>query len=245
MAGSIHVRPIDLATEGHWSFRSTGPQLHTEVHGHSGEFDPFPAYPHDADLVQRCAEAVTLCCQPLWDVDLYIANREEIGRSNGYSRAQKQNVWVDGECRDGPHRGLIVLSGKRVPPHPAVTRYLVAHEYGHHIEWMLNIARGARHVHDETDMMAEYNLIRSGGRLSTHHGSGGTWHNSLHEVFACDFRILLCDTEPDYWPHPGVERPDDNKALHRWWADAYKLLADARRAADTDGGASDAAGGTR
>ena len=38
--------------------------------------------------------------------------------------------------------GLICLAGKRIPPHPAMTRYLMGHEYGHGVFYHLARLRG-------------------------------------------------------------------------------------------------------
>jgi hypothetical protein len=118
-----------------------------------------------------------------------------------------------------PRRGIIFLCGKRVPPHPAVTRYLVAHEYGHNVEYMLNIARGAQSAWDEA-LSIEYAQVRGLPDSTLHHGDGGNWHDSIHEIIACDFRILVCETEVEFWPHAGIARPEHVPALAAWWAEA-------------------------
>ena len=48
------------------------------------------------------------------------------------------------------------------------------------------------------------------------------------EVFACDFRLLVCDTEPEFWPHPGVPRPEGILAIRAWWLTALVRLEEAR-----------------
>jgi hypothetical protein len=63
-----------------------------------------------------------------------------------------------------------------------------------------------------------------------HHGEGGTWHDSACEILACDFRILVTGMEAEFWPHPGIPRPEMVPALRDWWDAALARLADARAA---------------
>jgi hypothetical protein len=223
----IVVSAVDIAREANWSFSNSKPTWRHRRFGSVGTFDPFPAYPHDMGVVTEAATYVQGKCSPRWDVELFVADREEEGRSNGYS-----NVHQDGHYDDGdqwvkePPIGLIMLSGKRVPPHPAVTRYLVAHEYGHNVEWMLNDLRG--HAVQGSDVVTEYAQMR-GMPTPIHHGSGGTWHDAAPEVFACDFRILVCGIEADYWPHPGVQHPSGLPDLAEWWEQAIADLSEAEQ----------------
>lgn len=224
---TILVRDLDVMADADWSFRDSQPRWSHRLHVALATFDPFPGYPHQADDVRAAAAHVEAMCPPTWDVELYVADREEVGRSNGFSTYHAGGHYENGEWVQGSPTGLIMLSGKRIPPHPAVTRYLVAHEYGHNVEWMLQVARGAQ-IHG-SEVMAEYGALRG---LSAHHGSGGRWHDSAHEVFACDFRILVCGVEPEFWPHPGVPRPEAaGVPVEAWWAEAAEQLRGAREAA--------------
>lgn len=220
---SIVVRPLDVMAEATWHFRDSQPTWRHHMHGSVATFDPFPGYAHDLDVVQESAELVQGRCPPLWDVDLYVADREEVGRSNGFSNVHEGGRYVDGEWSKGPPNGLIVLSGKRVPPHPALTRYLVAHEYGHNVEWMLEHLHGSKGLHSGA-VVAEYAKVR-GLPAPVHHGSGGRWHDSATEILACDFRVIVCEVETGFWPHPGVARPEEVPALAEWWAQALDEMA--------------------
>lgn len=221
------VFDLPVMVEATWSFRDSVPQWRHREHGSIGTFDPFPCYPHDRAAVDAAVKHVTDRCPPVWDVELFIADREETGRSNGFSNVHEGGQYVDGEWVRNPPAGLIVLSGKRMPPHPAVTRYLVAHEYGHNVEWMVQQRRypdGGMH----SDMLVrEYAKLR--GLADVHWGSGGRWHDSATEIFACDFRIIVCGVDPDYWPHQGITHPLElQDRLSGWWADAMKDLRDGR-----------------
>jgi hypothetical protein len=230
----IRVHDLRLAESGRWEFRDSSltwapPNRYTL----SSKFDPFPCYAHDRAVAERAAAHVADRCPPLWDVDLWLADREEVGRSNGHSNID------DGHYEGGKwvkdRRGFIILSGKRVPPHPAMTRYLVGHEYGHSVAYMLNALRlddkERGHVSSTGDLEREYAKARGLPESSLHHGGGGTWHDSCAEVLACDFRVLVCDIEPECWPHPGVQRPEGILAIRAWWLTALVQLEEARGAA--------------
>lgn len=200
--------------EATWNFDRNAPVWRLS------EFDPFPAYAHDREVVLDTVELVQAIAPPIWDVDVFIANREGVGRTNAFASCN-EGSYVNGEW-DKTVRGKIVLNAKRIQPHPAMTRHLVGHEYGHNVQWMLTRMRGAKHAHDWA-LMEEYAALRGAG---VHAGTGGTWHASVQEVFACDFRMLVCDLEHEYWPHPGIDRPEDVSGLAHWWAVALGDLAE-------------------
>lgn len=231
MEPGITVHEIAVMTDSTWHFRDQVALPHWQPSGGSpgaGVFDPFSAYPHDLDVVREAVEHTVRCCPPIWQVDLYVTDREEIGRSNGYSTVCDSGHYEGDEYVKDTPTGVIVLSGKRVPPHPAVTRYLVAHEYGHNVEYMLSAACGGRPRDDA--VITEYAALR--GLPDVHHGSGGRWHDAASEVFACDFRLVVCGVEPEFWPHPGIPQPDNRVGLAAWWADALATLDTARRPPD-------------
>jgi len=215
---TVTVRDLDALGEAAWDFRTSSAQWqHPHGFGMGAGWDPFPAYRHDYAEASATVLAAAAKCPPLYDITLYLADREDKGRTNGWSHLDKHHYGDEGWL------GVIMLLGKRIPPHPGITRHLAAHEYGHHAEWMLNMARGAKTPHSN-DVAAEYMRVRGLPPGSSHHGEGGTWHDSVHEIFACDFRILVCGAEPEYWPHPGVPRPGDVPGLDRWWADAVSEI---------------------
>lgn len=224
MTAALQVDTL-TADQLSWQFRDGPPMFHYGQHRHVADIDPFPGYAHELDVVIETVSQVTALWTPEWDVDLLVADREEIARSNGHSSLHETGHYEgDDWIKDDP-RGLIFLSGKRVPPHPAMTRYLVAHEYGHNVEWMLNAAAGAKYASDET-LMRSYAEMR--GLPDNHHGNGGTWHDAATEVFACDFRVLILHVELEFWPHRGVDRP--GSAVAAWW-EQQRIAHDQRLAA--------------
>lgn len=221
----LRVEPVDVTAEGSWSFRDSS--LRWAHKACSSAFDPFPAYGHNLDVARAAAQYAAEICPPLYDIDIRLANREETGRTNGFSTNTYVRQYEGDECVSKTPLGLIVLSGKRIPPHPAMTRYLVGHEYGHHICWMLGSARGATHLQDDS-WLPDYARLRGLDVDEVwHHGAGGNWHNSISEIFACDFRIMVLAVEPEYWPHPGIPHPDTVDNLAAWWVDAYNELCEA------------------
>lgn len=224
MTGSLVVHELPVMAVADWSFRDSVPRWRPGPFAAATEFDPFPAYPHRVADVHAAVEHVIACWPPRYDIGLWVADREEVGRSNGFSNTTQDGHYEGDQWVKDPPRGLIVLSGKRVPPHPALTRYLVAHEYGHHVEWMLNADRGAKALQGD-ELVTEYAAVRGLPAGSVHHGSGGRWHDSAAEVFACDFRILVCGVEPDYWPHPGIPHPYDVDTARDWWAERTTVAA--------------------
>lgn len=209
---------VDLSGQLVWPFRG-GPYV--RVGGRRIDVDPFPAYPHDLTLVERCYSAVTEACPLALEPVVFLLDREPLVRTNGW--AEPDTDW-DGE-RWQHARGQIVLAGKRIPLHPAMTRYLVAHEYGHHVEWEIAWRRTGS-ADDRDAIKAEYRELR-GLAEEDDHANGGTWHKSVVDVFADDFRLLIAKAEVEHWPHPGVPRPEDAPGVIEWWRAAMQELVDA------------------
>jgi hypothetical protein len=230
----IRVHDVQVADEGRWQFRDSSLTWCPPArYGHAATFDPFPAYPHQRAAAEETVAHAQRCCPPLWDVDCYLTDREEVARSNGHSNVHEDQEYVDGEWVKKTPTGLILLSGKRIPPHPAMTRYLIGHEYGHNVAFMLNHIRGAKHLHDD-DLYRDYAATRGLPDDCVHHGEGGNWHTSAAEIFACDFRIIVCGIETEFWPHPRIGRPENVPGLDDWWAATLGQLDEARAASDAE-----------
>lgn len=204
---------VVLVDKLYWSFDSQEPQMYLDgpdagFYGEHVKVDPFPGYSHDFKLVKSHLKYVS----SLWNLGapliVGVFTRECLSRSNGdcgikynYQAKEKNGLY--------PWGAKIRLWGKRIPPHPAMTRYLVAHEYGHAVAHSIAVKRGEK----ETNVLyKEYGKLRN---LTVMHGSGGEWHHAIGEVIACDFRIVVTETECEFWPHHGVPYP--NKKVIKWW----------------------------
>lgn len=190
---------IHQVREIEWCFGNTTPRCWAGKIL-SDSIDPFPCYAHPMELVKEAASATEEALKLPVDIELYIYHYEFLHRTNGYA------------CTTGDDH-IIVLSGKRIPLHPAMTRYLVSHEYGHHVQHQLDRMGHAT--------LKEYKLLRGG---STDKYGGRTWHKATMELFANDFRILVAGQEMEFWPHPGFDHPHDRTDVQRWWIDAVQEI---------------------
>lgn len=171
--------------------------------------DPGPAYSHDPELVGEVLAHLAEVWPPTTPVTAWLLRWEMAERTNGMTIAD--------QARDGQGWRLshihIVLSGKRVPIHPAVTRYVVAHEYGHAVETWLSARLGR-------DVLDEYAEIRA---AKVRAASPGRWHQALEELFACDFRWLVA-RERGFWPHE--TRPPVDGVVIDWWSQQISAARD-------------------
>jgi hypothetical protein len=207
----IALKPEDLE----WSLQgSEGPHFYTrprKAYKRSVSVDPFPAYAHSRDMVAEIAAQVEASFPVPYPPDYYLLPFEVTSRVNGW--ASHEDVWdkVTGKSTEWePH---IILSGKRIPVHPAMTRYLVAHEYGHVVDLVVGKKRGL--TEDQFDQ--EYIKLRPGS--SVNYG-GGRWHQNVGELIANDFRIVITGIEDEFWPHEGFSHPRDTPKVREFWNQA-------------------------
>lgn len=190
-----------------WSFH-TGELRYQWAAGGWEAFDPFPGYGHDVGLVRLMVDAVDRRWRLPVPLTVHVAEHEALQRTNGWA---DRAYYGDDEDAPWPWHAHVLLSGKRIPPHPAVTRHAVAHELGHHVMWWLAHRRGL----DVDELLDAYADLR--GLPAEEPSGGGTWHRAIGEIFACDFRVVVCDVERGYWPHPGIPHPARTPQLVEWW----------------------------
>lgn len=181
--------------------------------------DPTPCYPHDVELVRAEARRVA-CCFPIgFATNVTVSLWEEPNRTNGW--ASTVDEW-GGDEKPRPWEGMIFLAGKRIPPHPAMTRYLVAHEYGHIVNyWLSHVLHASEHM---SALYDEYAELRGHHDRPTNYGPG-QWHLGVGELIANDFRILVARSELEFWPHPGIERPEQLPKVREFWRQMLRHAA--------------------
>jgi len=183
--------------------------------------DPAPAYGHDNYLAGQMLMLSAKTFPIDRDVTMYLLDRETTDRTNGCTHIG--NKYYSGLPKDKndeyPWDATIVLYGKRIPPHPAMTRYLVAHEYGHVVKKYISWMRGEKEADDK--LYKEYGEVREMEQVKSY--GPGTWHKAVSELFANDFRMLVTGVEKEYWPHPGFKRPEELDKVQLWWTHAKEL----------------------
>lgn len=184
------------------------------------EVDWFPCYAHKREDVVKTAQLVEEVFPMPIAPHYYMLTREHIDRTNGsahqsyiYDRddPNKENSIIPGRT---DYESFILLSGKRIPLHPAMTRYLVAHEYGHLVDQWISF------VNDESfgsysKFHSEYEKVR-GIHADKAYG-GRRWHKSTGEIIANDFRVLIAGVETEFWPHDEVPRPELLSGVKEFW----------------------------
>ena len=207
------------------------------------DVDPCPCYAHSLELVTKLAES---CWEkfPLEGAaaNLYLLSHEYTARNNGIAfedwryENEKGEKWPPVKLKRGDEIATIVakqalticLAGKRIPPMPSMTRYLVTHEYGHLAWYRTNHLMGRK---GDSDLYREYMEMRGCPEV-TKTGSDGRpcqWHERPSEIVANDFRILVMETEKEFWPHdvvhPSFLPTTVLDQMLAWWKAAADLVA--------------------
>jgi hypothetical protein len=230
------LQPDDLM----WPLGSqdSTPQYQCGVGSYRRSFkvDPYPAYAHDVELVEglaaQCEERFPLSGAR---IGIWLLSHDFIDRVNGvtfedyiYNREDgtewKEEVLCHcgcGEMKKFSGQALtIVLSGKRIPIHPAISRYLVTHEYGHAV--FDYIARRMGYDYGDHDKLKEEYMKLRGLENYTLKYSGGKWHAAPGEIIANDFRVLFTKQEIEFWPHE-CALPNWYQPEGLWWKKAAEL----------------------
>lgn len=213
------------------------PSVHikTRFGWHTETVDPFPCYSHDRDVledtIKRVEESFRL--PPPFSPSWYVLEFDGKPQVNGSAsrqfdywskRAQKlkkERETIGSLSANLPEwHGYLILYGKRTPIHPAMTEYVVAHEYGHIVDYY--IERMAGHEPDRQLGDKDYAKLRN---MKNDQSYGGKkWHKNIGEVIANDFRILIAGIQPEYWPHD-YSRPIEGTELHKWWLKKKELYS--------------------
>lgn len=198
--------------------------------------DPYPGYPHYLELVKKlawkCDEVFPL---PHARVGIWLLSHDFADHLNGitcedyiYNREDgtewdESYLKYDGSGDKVSMHGqalTIVLAGKRIPIMPAMTRYLVTHEYGHAV-----FAYVSRHFgykdHEKDKLEKKYMEIRGITNYAKKY-RGGHWHESPGEIIANDFRFLFTRQETEFWPHD-CPLPSWHSPIGEWWLSAARI----------------------
>lgn len=211
----LEERVISLTDEDlSWGFNGCGPSYYLKTknskYGHSVSVDPFPCYAPDRDLVIKVARDIESKFPIGLDVFYFLGNHENVDRCNGF--AAQNTIWDD-DKKVGEQYAfdcIIWLSGKRIPIFPKFLEGLCWHEFGHCVDNYLCYKRGL----PQDELNEEYAKMR-GVELFNDYG-GRKWHKNIGEIIANDFKIIVGNSGPDYFPHD-VEHPNNVPAAKRWW----------------------------
>lgn len=199
-----------------WAFNSEKPHISLslpDIHFYE-QLDPFPCYSHQKELLLKEIEyvenKVPLPYKPEW----MILPFESFCRTNGQATDNKK--WLeDGKTLPRPY---ITIFGKRIPIMPAMTRYLICHEYCHVIH--MNLAHIFNMDYNEFGTMYAQKVRK----MDSFEKYGALrWHNNEREILANDLRILIFDRENEFWPHD-VQHPSKRPDIKEWWEETLKKL---------------------
>lgn len=200
--------------EFYWDWDGSNPTFSSKTPnsqwGGTAKFDPFPCYTHDKKLVIETVQKVEKFFPIKFDVFYFIYPHESLSRTNGQASTNTVTYADKEKGTKNTWDGVIELYGKRIPPHPAMTRYLCAHEYGHLVDTWICHQRGL----EFNGMDKEYAKMR-GIRPNSNYG-GRKWHTNIGEIIANDFRIAVCDIESEFWPHK-VKHPKKCPQVSKFW----------------------------
>lgn len=148
--------------------------------------DPYPAHAHNIKEVgKQLVKVQSLVNIP---VTYYVLHHEVKERCNAFATTAITD-WDEGLSER-----QVVLSAKRTPIPYSMTRYLVSHEYGHAIDY---------HIEEEFDYM----IRPAYANMRQANPSDIGWLNTVKEIIADDFRIMVCAEQTDFWPHTDVAHP--------------------------------------
>jgi hypothetical protein len=201
------------------------------------KIDPYPCYPHELERVEitlnHCIDVFPL--NGIGKFGLWLLCHDFTDRINGITfedtiyRREDGSEWeeliphYDGSGEQRVFRGQsvsIVLAAKRIPIMPAMTRYLVPHEYGHAVFNYVARRMGYKD-HEKSKLEEAYMEVRGVSDFQKKY-RGGFWHLSPGEIIANDFRVLFTKQEMEFWPHscplPAWSQPEG-----LWWKQAAEL----------------------
>ncbi len=182
------------------------------------DIDPFPCNSHNSKLLLETVTKVEgkfkIGAPTRWIV---LPND-----TTHYTNAYAQKNYVSGEENRKKYKfeGMIVMAGKRTIIHPAMTKYLVAHEYGHMVDyWITAMMNEKLDSTNETIFRKKYAEMR-GIEYNEKYG-GGNWVDNIGEIIADDFRIVVANTDKDFYLHT-CTHPLEHTEVKKYWSKLKK-----------------------
>lgn len=181
--------------------------LPTGKYHSSVEVDPFPCYAHNNAVVEAEVRDIEAKIDLPFKPRYFVLPYEGASRTNGYA---------DGNEYHGENpQPYIVLQGKRICIHPAITRYLVAHEFGHVVQ--VNLQHFLKLKWDE---FCEF-YAKEVRKIPYEKRYGGLhWHINTGEIIANDIRVGVLGKEAEFWPHE-VAHPWAVPHVSEWWRQMF------------------------
>ncbi len=196
-----------------WDWDGSYPSYYTKTPNsrHGGiylKFDPFPCYNHNIELIKSELSRVEKIFPIQFETHCFIFKFECQSRTNG--QAYTNTIDYKSDDKKETWDGVIDLYGKRIPIHPAMSRYLCSHEYSHIIDNWICRERGLEY----NGLDEEYAKLRN-IECNAKYG-GRNWDSNIGEVIANDIRICIFDSEIEFWPHR-CEHPLKNQKVIDFW----------------------------
>lgn len=224
----IQKQPGDLI----WPFAGT-PYFNVEKisdkYERHVEVDPFPCAVHNMETVCEHVARIESVFPTNELIQWIILPNETTNRTNGW--AMKESIWSNDKEIEKKHKVecLIVLSGKRPIVHPSMTNYLVAHEYGHAVDyWITACMREETGAKSSSQPFHEEYAKMRDVELKTEYG-GGRWVDNIMEIIADDFRIIVSKTDQHFYPH-SCTHPLKHGLIINYWdqmLEKYSIKPDA------------------
>jgi hypothetical protein len=218
----IQKSPTDLI----WPFKGEPYIIVNKIadtYNRNVQVDPFPCGVHDKRLVEKFVGRIEQIFPTNAILQWAIIPFETCERTNAW--AQSDSIWSAEASIKQKHKidCLIVLSGKRPIVHPAMTEYLVAHEYGHIVDyWITACMKEETGEREEDVFRKKYAEVRGIEYQSTY--GGGRWVDNIMEVIADDFRIIMGKTDPDFYLH-SCTHPLSEPRIINYWNELYDKYA--------------------
>lgn len=187
--------------------------------------DPFPCGKHNVEIAKPLIERIESIFPTKAILKWVFIPCETAGRTNAW--ASYTGLWKEELKKEHKIECIITLSGKRPIVHPHMTKYLVAHEYGHIVDYWISACmkeEKGENCNDENLFRKLYSEVRGVPDNDSDYG-GGRWVNNIKEIIADDFRIVLGQTDTDFYLHNSCEHPMMCPNIIEFWHEMRKKYA--------------------